>query len=522
MPRLSVTIQNRDFSDRPQTHWDTLFVDRYSKNAIFGSKRATIRATGSTMDIWEFVEVLRCPVRIWDNELAKYVWWGYVNEVKIRDGALNWGVSLDTMYNNIGVAFTYLRVRKTITFSSNSDSTTEYGTKDILLSASDISVAKATAKRDAALAAKKFPIPTLRTTGGDASASVTLECRGWGETLDWRYYENLKGKESYEVYGRSVREIGEDDRPIAAMSFQLSSAAGWTASAIWLRAWKYKTSAGSYPTDNLLVDLYSDAGGDPNASLAQSVIAGANIAESSTWTEFTLDSTVALSTGTTYHIHVDRSGAVDSDEYYLVDTNRDLGYGSGSLKLWRTDPGEWIDRSEKGDMLFRVVGELATTTQISELNTNVGEFIVGTDIEDASGIDSSPYRNGDSRALREMLDLLKAGTSNSRRLLADISIDRRMRVYEEPATQSRDNSYKIDRLGRLFGINDQRIEDTECVVAEWCYLLDVIPDTADVTKLASPSPFFIEEAEYSSRNGYRILRVRDQRDVFDVGGVVEG
>lgn len=521
MTRLSVIFQNRNFSDRPQTHWDALEVDRYSRNAVGGPKRARLRATGSRMDIWEFVELLRCPVLIWDSLLAKYPWWGYVHEVKIRDGALRWGVALDTMANNIAVAFTYLRTRQTTDYSADSDSTTEYGTKDILLSASDISRAKAIAKRETQLAARKLPIPTLRMTGSDASPSVTLECRGWFDTLNWRYYENLKGKESYEVVGQDVREIGEDDRPKAAMSFQLSSASGWTASAIWVKAWKYKTN-GSYPTDNMLVDLYDDSAGDPNASQAQGLVAGASIEESSTWTEFTLDSPVALSTGTTYHIVVDRSGGVDVDSYYLVDTNRDNGYPNGSLKLWRTDPGEWIARSEKGDMLFKVVGELETTEQISDLNTNVGEFITATDIEGASGVDSSPYRNGDSRAMRELLDLLKAGTSNSRRLLADVSIDRRMRIYEEAAKQSRDNSYKVDSKGLLFGINDQRIEGTECVVAEWCYLLDVIPDTADVSKLASPSPFFIEEAQYSDRGGYQILRVRDQRDVFDIGGVTEG
>lgn len=521
-PRLRVIFQNRDFSDRHQTHWDTLDVERYSKNAIGGPKRATLRATGSKMNVWEFVELLRCPVLIWDRVLSKYVWWGLVYEIKVQDEVVRWGISLDTMSNNVAVAHTYLRTRQTTDYSADSDSVAEYGTKDILLSGSDISEAEALSKRDNALASRKFPIPNFGTAGRGVAPSVTVKCRGWFDTLKWRYYESLTGKESYEVVGKSRREIGEDDRPKAAMSFQLSSAAGWTTNAIWLRAYKWKVSGGAYPVDNFLVDLFSDNAGVPNVSLASNVTAGANIAESSTWTEFVLDSSVALSTGTLYWIVVARSGGIDVDSFYFVDTNRDNGYANGSLFLWRTDPGEWVDREGKGDMLFKVVGELSTTGQISSLNTSVGEFITGTDIVNASGIDTSPFRDGDTTAMRELLDLLKSGTTNDRRLLADITVNRRMTVYEEAAEQSSDNAFKINSAGQLFGVNDQATEPTECTVAEWCYLLDVIPDTADVSKLAKPSPFFIEEAEYITGRGYRVVRVRDQRDVFDIGGVTQG
>ena len=521
-PRLSVIFQNRDFSDRFQTHWDTLAVERYSKDAIGGPKRATLRATGSKMNIWEFVELLRCPILIWDNVLAKFVWWGLVHEVKIQVGAMRWGVSLDTMSNNLAVAYTYLRVRNTTAYSSDSESIAEYGTKDILLSGSDISEAEALAKRDTALASRKFPIPVFSTTGRPVDPSVTVKCRGWFDTLKWRYYNNQSGKESYEILGNDRREIGEDDRPKAAMSFQLSSAAGWTTNAIWLRAYKWKASGGAYPADNFLVDLFSDNAGVPNASLAANVTAGADISESATWTEFVLDSTVALSTGTVYWIVVARSGGIDIDSFYFIETNRDNGYENGGLFLWRTNPGEWVDREGKGDMLFKVVGELSTTGQISSLNTNVGEFITGTDIVNASGIDTSPFRDGDSTAMRELLELLESGTTNDRRLLADITINRRMTVYEEIAQQSLDNAFKINADGELFDEDDREIEPTECTVAKWCYLLGVIPDTADVSKLASPSPFFIEESEYISGRGYRILRVRDQRDVFDIGGVTQG
>jgi hypothetical protein len=50
---------------------------------------------------------------------------------------------------------------------------------------------------------------------------------------------------------------------------------------------------------------------------------------------------------------------------------------------------------------------------------------------------------------------------------------------------------------------------------------DVIPATVDLSRIADPSLFFIEEAEYNAlENTYRIVRTRDQRDVFALGGLV--
>ena len=95
-------------------------------------------------------------------------------------------------------------------------------------------------------------------------AEAKIECRGWWSTLEWRYYANAAGRVVYEDmdswYGR---EVGEDDRPIFAQSFQQTSGVAWNASKIDLRVRKVDE-----PVDNLLVALYSDAAGDPNASLS--------------------------------------------------------------------------------------------------------------------------------------------------------------------------------------------------------------------------------------------------------------
>ena len=514
---ISATIQNRDSTDRIEQNWDTLEVERYDKDALFGPKSARLRATGSSMDVWKFLNMLRCPVIIRDDELGKPQWWGFIHDIVINDGANTFGLSLDTMANNVSVAYTNEYHRYTTDWSENTISSDEYGQKDNRISSSEVSEAKALQRRDTELERRKFPTIQFRGGASNTSSFVTINCRGWDDTLEWPYYENALGLESYETSGPGVREIGEDDRPIAAMSFQLSSAAGWSATSVWVKCYKKGT-----PAVNLNVSLYSDSAGKPNAQLATCAIAGADIPTSSTWTEFTMGSAVALSTGTTYWIHVEKSGAISLTDYFVVETNKDLGYESGGLYLYSTIESDWVERNAKGDMNFKVIGKISTTDQITNLITNVGEFIVSTTIQDASGVTSDPNRDGDTTALKELIKLLEAGTTNDRRLLAPISINRIMTVKQEPLPQSIDGSYKLDSDGRLLGANDQLVPETDCVVGEWAYLKDVIPNTVDVTLVATPSPFFIEEAEYTPRNGYKIKRVRDQRDVFIIGGVTQG
>jgi hypothetical protein len=141
-----------------------------------------------------------------------------------------------------------------------------------------------------------------------------------------------------------------------------------------------------------------------------------------------------------------------------------------------------------------------------------------------SGVDSNPYRDGDSPALYELEKLLLAGTSNSRRLLCEVTENRWLRIYEEPAKPAvTRNSYALTEDGDLMMKNLTHLDQERCLIAAWCHLQDVIPTSVDLSMVADPSLFFIEEAEYDVINKkYHILRTRDQGNVMDLGGVIQG
>ncbi len=509
---FSLLFRNRDFTEMVQPSGVEYEVDRYSRASRFGPLQATVVARGSIVKLWEFAEFLRRPVEITHNERGEPVWWGMLHKVDIIEGNNRFIITLDSMGNKVAVAFTENSARDTTAYSSNTSSTGEYGTFETLLSRRELSAAAAEQLRDTHLDVYKFPQVEYRFSTRPRETRATLTFRGWGDPMRRRYYTNDQGLEQY-VVGGDGREIGEDDRPIAAQSFQVSSAAGWTLTEIWLRIWKVGT-----PTDNLLVSLYDNAAGDPNASIDSApALAGANVPSNRTWTKFTLSSGTALSTGTDRWIHVARSGGVDASNYYMIDSNWDRGYANGVLKLFSTVNNAW--QSKSMDLNFKAVGTVATTTQISNIATASGEFISGIDIEDASGVTTSLNRDGDYTAMKEMTKLLDIGTSNSRRLLADISRSRRLRIYEEdPITTV---NYKMDKNRNLRTINGNPVRKEDCLVGVWVELEDFIPPTVDTSILANPSPVFIDESEYVvATDTWSPTRIRGEGDILPT--VIDG
>jgi len=512
---ISVYFENRDFTPYIPQHWESLETKKYTKNAVWGCDRAYITAYGTETQLFEFVEMLRCPVYLSDTDRAERVWWGYVHAVDVHtEGGLVYGVSLNSMSNSVSVAHTYDHKRYTVDFATDSDSIDEYGQKDIQLQASDKSTLEATQLRDTKLQELKYPISVL-TMGSPGNSFAVIECRGWHHTLDERYYSNDTGLEEYwDLNDYHGREIGEDNRPIAAQSFQLSSATGWTPTHIYLRVSKIGA-----PVDNLLVDLYDDD--DSDTSPEDSLTGGATALDCATVntyyedTKFTIDTPPALSTETLYWIYITRSGAVDGDNHAMIGANKAKGYDNGQLKLKKGS--SWITwTSRDSDLNFRIVREAATTTQISECITAVGGFYLGTTVVDASGINSLVYRDGDATAMYEIKKMMEAGTTNDRRLLSRTTDLRIFEVYEEPAKDSGD--YFIDSWGNITDENDVPVPKSECTVAKWVRLKDVVPGSANVSKLAKPSPAFIESAEYNPIHDTYKFKTRSGKALLSLTG----
>jgi len=519
---LTVEFLERDFSDRVSYPWESVEVNNYINSSYGGPKVANLTVRGDSLALWKLAEMMRAPVIISDHKKAKPVWWGYIESVTLQIDGVRRTVSIQHMANRVAVAYTADKDRQTTTFASDSGSATEYGKKEVMMSAIELTSTEADSFRDTVLQQRKYPNISVPLTS-QADNFATIKCKGWWETLSWQYYSAAAGREEYTdldgFMGFEMARTG-DVRPRCAQSFTNSAGSNWDATEIYIRARKEEGGVGL--TDQLEVYLYSDTGGVPNASLGWGKVEAADIGAYMGWEEFTLDSDVTLVNGTTYWIVVQNESypSKDADDYYVVDGAAAEGYQNGSFMVYNDNSSGWEAWPESMDMNFKVSGESEITTQITNIITDAGEFILATDVIDTSGLEINPYRDGDNTAQFEIIELLNKGTTNDRRLLAKVLPNLHLEVYEEAARY--DEDYSLSKYG-IKDATGTEVLPSECPVGAWMQYEDAVPTSINVDRLSNANSVFVEEAEYIARTDeYKILKTRDISKFKDLFGMSDG
>jgi len=524
---IGVEFYNRDFSEYIGRHWESIVVNKYSQSAIGGPLKASFDVYGSEEDIWKFIEMIRCPVNLVDQARSETVWWGFISKVDVYSTTgIKYGVSLDKMSNKLAVAYTYNFERETTGWATDTDSSTEYGTKEILLSTNDKTAEQAIQFRNVELDVRKYPsrLPIQFASRRD-TAMARVECLGWLATVAWKYYANDGGKVAYEMSGNSTRYGfgGGTFAEKAAQGFVVNSAKAWDITSISVRLcyasnnWEVTPA----PDDEVQLTLRANTVGtgyQPNGPgtllKTSALLDAADITEYYDWYEFELSSPYTITPGTTYWIQVERTGALDSENHYAMGGTLEDGYEDGYAKVLMFGD-DWTSPSTSmvNDYNFRVIGQLETTVMIQDI-IDEAEFFTDSEILETTGVYSYPYRSGDSLALHELEELLKCGTAGGNRLMVRVTPNRVLQVYEEPASGSAD--FFIDRNGLVTDQYNNDIHLASCPVAYWVQLKDIVPVSVDVSKLSNADRLFVEQSEYDAQKGiYKIKQARDSDIITD-------
>lgn len=512
---FDVQVYERDFSNFLTIGSLRYTPERLIWQAIGGAAEATVAVNGPKAELWKLVERLRCPVEILAE--GTVIWNGYIESVTIQAGKVKTSISIEGMYNRICVTYAEVNTagttgeRKTTTWYQDDESVAAYAVKEKQISLSQGTAEEAENRAKTRLESLKYPIGAHefgQITMDDEEASGSITCRGWWHTLDWKYYENSSGKESYEEIGNGLTSIGNVSNSLkTGQSFQISTSESWLAAFAKVRVKKEGN-----PTDNLLISLCADSSGAPGSVLASGSLSGTEVSENLNWVETALSSRVTLQPATTYWITVGRSGGVDAANYYKVDANEELGYTSGVMRVY--NGSAWAARSPDADMLFQVGGVAETSTQLANIINTSGQFFSGLDVDDNSGIYSSPYRDGDESALACVEELLESGTTALRRLMASVDAQRRVIISVEPAAG--DNDYRLYEDNELHDPYDRKLQKWQYPVGVWARLMDLIPGDVDTSRIADPSLAFVEEVTYDATSDDVSIRERDFSRLLEV------
>ncbi len=489
-------------------------VQRYSHSVWGGPKLAEIYATGPDLDLWELAEYIRRPVKIISDN-GDAVWWGYVAEIRIDVGLWSVGINIDTMANYVGVAYEDDQdggQPKKTDWAAADDSVTEYGRREILITSSGSNETHALAARDKYLAEKKYPVPVI-TPRDQGENGATLICRGWFDTLSWRYAPiPINLAYGYEQHGDTPYSFGDNNAQEIAQGIWFSGDCNLAAIGVYVR------KVGN-PTDNLEVALCVNTDGiTPGTELTTGTIAGSSLGTEFAWVEIPVTA-YPFTQYDSYFIKLSRSGSQDASNYYQTLLEEYIVYPLGNFTVLI---GASWDLGPAMDMQFRLYSDdiIETSQQISTLVANYGQFLAGIRIDNQSGLYTASARDGNGNAYYEITELMKMGTSNYRRLLTKIDEYRRMILYEEPALPQLPNL--ILRDGSLRDAFDTEIRKEICPVGIWARFKDIIPGSVDISKLANPTMMFIDEAEYDPSADRLSLTPRGFIDPFQIGRPRDG
>jgi hypothetical protein len=545
-------IKDRDFTDYMPDLNLSFEVKAAEWDALGGPKSAKVTVSGPNREIWELLEWLRFEVTL-RTHLSERFWWGYVSEVSIKQASSAIKMTLSEMFNNIKVTYSYIPTgssevgeQRETDWAGDDDSMATYGIKELIASMDGATQAVAEARRDAILSARKYPQGTfdhdswamdaqqLANAGGEEQEPITAELTlaGWWQTLDWQYAEEppVTGIDNgvWEAPGKA--QMGRSTYQKWMQQFTMP-ASGGTIREITVCVSKIAT-----PTDNLVVEIYAlDGSGNPTGSaLASESVTGTDLGASYDPGGYFLV-TVVLSTGVTltastqYGLVISRSGALDATNYYVVNLDTDLSYSGGVAKVWYThgSPAGWYQPQlvglESADIPFVLWMDeyVGAGRQMADMIANASEFMTATYFVDASDREQSSFLDGSKTLLEELTAVMAGAGANDRRMLSWVDWDRRLRIYEEPASTT--TGYYLDSMGRILDAAREPIGLGELyrVPGTYAEVVGVVPNSVDLTRLMNANLQFIEGVKWSSSNGVKPV-FRGQLSLEDLlSGVIE-
>lgn len=509
---LALSLLDRTFTPAPISPALALSVTSYSWHAIGGPKSATLSGVaGDEAVLWECVGWLRYGLTI-KNDQGDPVWWGCVQRVAIEVGSFTFSACLDTMANRITVAYGRIvdgtetsTERATTVYSEDIDSVAEYGIKEALLTVSSATDAQAELFRDNALILGKLPQVDWEYTGTE-NLRVEIECCGWWDTLDWRLYQQGGDTIANTQHDTEIQLKPSPATWAIAQSFTTTGAFRLTTVQLLAR----KVGA---PTTRLRMYLCADASDSPGSILATVDVQTVDLDTALDWVRWDFGAGVDLSANTRYWIQINAGGTGTFDTTNYVETAKSNGDAYAGGRLLSMQVTTW--NSSTNELVFIASGLRPSSDLIALILTNQGQFLSEVYLEQASGIYTSAYADGDATALAFVEELLALGTTSAPRLLARVEPDRSVTIYPEPTNDV--YALRMNARGQFSTRYDLPITPEQCPVGVWVSLSSGIPATANLSMLADPSSGFIEQNEYDVASNTLRPTMRGRRTVWDLG-----
>lgn len=433
-----------------------------------GPTKALIRCPCEQLSMEDWRTRLGQDVRVYDPQ-GRLAWWGYLERVSHEDGELQHRVGMSEVANRVAVRYKDLGSSETeqtyqTAWVDDLESQAVYGIKEKVYNASFTQRATAEWMALVQLHENAWPeirlAPRTRNTG-DGQRAYYLECRGWMQTLSWRIWPGLNALTAHSPFQQGTQSLGNSlaNRKMA-QSFVLNNSLQYQRLAVRAR------KQGS-PTDMLKFSLQPDLAGRPSGvDLGFQLLNPDELsAESYGWKEVNLPVPISLDSGLHYWLVLERTGAVNPDNFYLLGLDENQGYQAGTLLLYDETSAAWKSRLPGSDLLFRLTGLLDQVEQVRSVVAHAGQFLQFAEYDFGQSQDVPPLGDEGKDCLEVFSTLIMQGNAVLEPLCAGIDPNRNLKVWRKVGVENA-NLY-LSPYGSLETRFGQPLEAPWQAVGQW-------------------------------------------------------
>jgi hypothetical protein len=155
-----------------------------------------------------------------------------------------------------------------------------------------------------------------------------------------------------------------------------------------------------------------------------------------------------------------------------------------------------------------------TTQQIQNYLSQYGEVFTSVRIDVLSGVYTESYRNGDTTVYSELQAHQENGTSNYRRILSRVNVDRSVDVWEQPEEPWQpDIEYRTD--GKIYYLAGSEIEPGYDPVGKWISVIPITKSSSYFSAINGMNNYFIDACEWNA-DGRPSIRPSDWKNPYAV------
>jgi hypothetical protein len=320
------------------------------------------------------------------------------------------------------------------------------------------------------------------------------------EKMDHPYQIGITGEFVSEAPGPTIKiswgdSVSQDN---IAQGFQLPTS--WTVTHIAIQIKRIGN-----PTDNFRIGLYPDSGGIPGTVLSAIEIVGSTLYTESTWMEWPLDVPLLLSASTTYYLNMRRTGSPSLTDGYEITIDDEAHYAGGTLRVYNGTT--WVapptDNPNGTDMPFRLIGEIQSTELLAKALTaasGTGGAFTNTLIFIQSNVMVRQYVEDVRAALDEINEMLDAGTSDGKRLVASVERDRSVVVDVQQEATYPSQNLLFGRDGKLHTATGSLLAPGVLVYGQYVDMESLMLfNSVGIRSPRGPS-IYIQESSYDARS----------------------